>query len=163
MNRYHRWYCGSARWRKALEKGVLPWALEGVDLGDDALEIGPGPGLTTDMLRTKVGKLTCLEIDPKLAAKLEARMGGTNVTVVEGDATSMPCEDAQFSGAVCLTMLHHVPTSEGQNQLFSEVHRVLQPGGTFAGIDSTPSWRWGTWRTCSIRGTRSIRRCCRGG
>jgi len=141
MNRYHRWYCGSERWRTALEKGVLPWALDGTDLGDDALEIGPGPGLTTDVLRTKVDKLTCLEIDPKLAAKLEARMGGTNVTVVEGDATSMPCEDAQFSGAVCLTMLHHVPTAEGQNQLFSEVHRVLQPGGTFAGIDSTPSWR----------------------
>ena len=66
MNRYHRWYCGSARWRKALEKGVLPWALDGVDLGDDALEIGPGPGLTTDVLRTKIDKLTCLEIDPKL-------------------------------------------------------------------------------------------------
>ena len=65
-------------------EGLLPWALDGVDLGNDALEIGPGPGLTTDVLRTKVDKLTCLEIDPKLASKLEARMGDTNVTVVRG-------------------------------------------------------------------------------
>ena len=65
MNRYHRRYCASKGWAKALEKSLLPWAFDGIDLGDDALEIGPGPGLTTDLIRQRVDKLTCLEIDSK--------------------------------------------------------------------------------------------------
>ncbi len=142
MNRYHRWYCGSARWERALRRGILPWALEDVDLGDDALEIGPGPGLTTDILRERVATLTCLEIDPALAAKLRARLAESNVTVTDGDATAMPFPDDSFSGAICLTMLHHVPSPEEQDTLFRETRRVLRPGGTFAGIDSTPSLRW---------------------
>lgn len=142
MNRYHRWYCGSARWGRALEQRVLPWALDGLELGDDALEIGPGPGLTTDLLRRRASRLTCIELDPSLARKLAARLDGANVIVVEGDATQMPFEDGRFSAAVSLTMLHHVPTAAGQDALFAEACRVLRPGGWFAGIDSTPSWRW---------------------
>ena len=142
MNRYHRWYCASKGWAKALEKGILPWAFDGIELGDDALEIGPGPGLTTDLIRQRVDKLTCLEIDSKLATKLEGRMAGTNVTVLEGDGTAMPFEDSRYTSAISLTMLHHIPSSEGQDALFREACRVLKPGGTFVGIDSTPSFRW---------------------
>jgi len=142
VNLYHRWYCGSARWGRALEQRVLPWALDGIDLGDDALEIGPGPGLTTDLLRRRAARLTCIEVDRGLAGKLSGRLAGANVTVVEGDATAMPFEDGRFSGAVSLTMLHHVPTAAGQDALFAETRRVLRPGAWFAGIDSTPSWRW---------------------
>ena len=56
--------------------------------------------------------------------------------MVQGDATQMPFDDASFSGAVCFTMLHHIPSSELQDQLLSEVFRVLKPGGVFAGTDS---------------------------
>ena len=59
--------------------------------------------------------------------------------VVEGDATAMPFPDASFSGAVSFTMLHHVPTAAAQDRLLEEVRRVLRPGGTFAGSDSTTS------------------------
>jgi hypothetical protein len=34
-------------------------------------------------------------------------------------------------------MLHHVPSPEAQDKLFGEVCRVLEPGGVFAGTDST--------------------------
>jgi hypothetical protein len=33
-------------------------------------------------------------------------------------------------------MLHHIPTRELQDRVFSEVARVLAPGGMFAGTDS---------------------------
>lgn len=142
MNRIHRWLCRSARWRRALEKDLLPWALEGIDLGHDLLEIGPGPGLTTDVLRQRVAHMTALEIDPRLAAVLKQGMQGTNVRVMEGDATRMPFDGGTFSAVICLTMLHHVPSATLQDELLAEAHRVLRPTGIFLGIDSTPSFRF---------------------
>ena len=51
MNLAHRWLCGSAYWRKAVETYILPWVLDGLDIGANVLEVGPGPGVTTDLLR----------------------------------------------------------------------------------------------------------------
>ncbi len=139
MNRFHRWFCRSDLWGKALERELMPWALEGIELGDALLEVGPGPGLTTDRLRRRTAHLTSIEIDPSLARALEGRMRGSNVTVVEGDATAMPFEDGTFSGAVSFTMLHHVPSPALQDRLLAEVRRVLRPGASFAGSDSVSS------------------------
>jgi SAM-dependent methyltransferase len=137
MNALHRWYCRSGHWRRTVEERLLPWALAGAELGADVLEIGPGPGLTTDVLATRVPRLTALEIDPALATALRRRQAV--VRVVEGDATAMPFPDDSFSGAVSFTMLHHVPSADAQDRLLEEVRRVLRPGGTFAGSDSTTS------------------------
>lgn len=118
----------------------MPWGLDGVELGGDVLEIGPGPGTTTDYLRERVDHLTSLEIDRGLAASLRERTRGGNVEVVDGDATEMPFEDARFSGAVSFTMLHHVPNLELQDRLLRETYRVLRPGAVFAGVDSRDGW-----------------------
>jgi SAM-dependent methyltransferase len=139
MNRLHRWLCRSDRWRSAVAQR-LPWAIGDADLGPDVLEIGPGPGLTTDLLRTFVPRLTALEIDAALAASLSSRLNASNVRVIEGDATKMPFADSEFSGAVSFTMLHHVPSQELQNKVLSEVFRVLKPGGFFVGCDSLQNW-----------------------
>lgn len=136
MNRVHRWLCRSGHWQKTVETQILPWVLDGVDLGADALEVGPGPGLTTDLLRTRVTHLTCVEIDDRLAASLTLRMAGRNVTVLHEDASAMTPADAAFDSAVCFTMLHHVPSAMLQDRLLAEVARVLRPGGVFAGVDS---------------------------
>lgn len=138
MKQLHHWLCSSAHWRKTVEQRV-PWALSGGGLGENVLEVGPGPGLTTDLLRTSVRHLTALELDDKLAESLGARLGGSNVAIITGDATAMPFPDARFSGAVCFTMLHHVPSPELQNQLLREVWRVIEPGGIFLGSDSLQS------------------------
>jgi hypothetical protein len=61
MNREHLALCSSAEWAEAVQRWIIPWVLEAVDLGDDVLEVGPGPGLTTDVLRTKVTRLTAVE------------------------------------------------------------------------------------------------------
>ncbi len=139
MNRFHRWYCRTDGWRRTVRERLLPWVLAGADLGDTVLEVGPGPGLTTDVLRARTARLTSIEIDAALAQALRRRTTGTNVTVVDGDATAMPFDDQTFSAAVACTMLHHVPSAELQDRLLREVHRVLRPDALFVGSDSTPS------------------------
>jgi SAM-dependent methyltransferase len=138
MNWFHRQVCRSARWRRRI-KGLLPWSLQGVQLGDDVLEIGPGPGVTTDLLRTLVPRLTILEIDADSADALRQRLNGSGVSVVHGDGTAMPFPDGSFSGVVAFTMLHHVPTLALQDRLLAEAGRVLRPGGVFAGFDGVGS------------------------
>jgi len=138
MNRYHRWLCRSNRWQKKIEPR-MSWVLSGLELGPEVLEVGPGPGLTTDRLRGDARHVTAIEIDPHLAESLSHRMRGSNVTVVQGDASSIPFEDAKFSAAVSFTMLHHVPSRELQDKILREICRVLKPGGVFAGSDSLPS------------------------
>jgi SAM-dependent methyltransferase len=98
-----------------------------------------GPGLTTDRLRSTSPRLTAIEADQDLAQLLRARLRGTNVEVVNGDATSMPFPDAEFSGCAAFTMLHHVPSPALQDKLLREVWRVLKPGGAFVGCDSLQS------------------------
>ena len=123
-----------------METEILSWSLDGIDLGERVLEIGPGPGLTTDWLRCRYKTVTCIEVDFSLASSLARRTADTNVNVQCGDATAMPYCDQTFSGAVSFTMLHHVPSPALQDRLFAEVHRVLKPGGIFVGTDSMPSW-----------------------
>jgi SAM-dependent methyltransferase len=142
MNDLHLQFLATDEWRQTLEERALPFAfgpLAPADLGDDVVEIGPGPGLTTDLLRTRLPAITAVELDPDLAAALAGRMAGRNVDVVEADATAMPFEDGRFSGAVTFTMLHHVPTAELQDRLFADIRRVLRPGGLFVANDSVAS------------------------
>jgi ubiquinone/menaquinone biosynthesis C-methylase UbiE len=138
MNLLHRLVCRSALWRWTVERWVIPWALDGLDPGEDVLELGPGPGLTTDVLRGRAARLTAIEIDPRLASSLQERMKNTNVEVVEADATAMPFPDGSFSAVLSFTMLHHVPSVTLQDQLLAEAWRVLRPGGVFAGMDTAP-------------------------
>ena len=119
-----------------METKLLPWALEGVCLGDSLLELGSGPGIATDLLGRRFPIVTGLELDSAMAESLGRRMVNSNVTVVQGDATALPFADESFTGAVCFTMLHHVPSEELQNRLLAESCRVLKRGGTFAGSDS---------------------------
>jgi len=105
--------CDSLEWRAAVRDEIIPWAVRDVDLGDDVLEIGPGYGAT--------------------------RYVGTHVEVVLGDATQLTFPEGRFSGAVCFSMLHHVPSPELQNRLFAEAARVLRPGSPMIAVDGVES------------------------
>jgi SAM-dependent methyltransferase len=122
-----------------LEEIVLPAALPAAGLGDDVIEIGPGPGFTTDVLRNHAGRVTAVELDPMLAEALAIRLAGTNVEVVHGDATALDLPTGRFTGAASFNMLHHVPTSAAQDEAFAELARVLQPGGVLAVADGIPN------------------------
>ena len=150
MNIVHRWYCKSDMWAKQLTMGMT-YATRDLDLGDSLLEIGPGPGVGTDWFKERVAHVTAIEIDHKLARALSQRMEGTNVTIVEGDATAMHFADNTFTSAASFTMLHHVPSPELQDKLLAEACRVLAPGAPFFGSDSVPSLRWNIFHLFDTR------------
>ncbi|WP_020670726.1 class I SAM-dependent methyltransferase [Amycolatopsis nigrescens] len=134
MNLLHRKLCSSKTWAEKVERQLLPWSLDGVHLGDRALEIGPGYGANLRVLAELVPSLTALEISEELLDGLR-RDFPDRAEFVHGDGASMPLPDNEFSSVVCFTMLHHVPTPEQQDALFAEARRVLRPGGVFAGSD----------------------------
>lgn len=140
MNRMHRKICSSPEWAKSVAER-LPLVIERRELGTDVLEIGPGYGATTRVLAERIPNLTALEVDEASAMRLAGELTG-DVRIVHGDGARMPFHDNDFSGVVCFTMLHHVPTVRAQDDLFAEAHRVLAPGGVFAGSDSQLNMRF---------------------
>ena len=88
VNENHARLLGSPEWAAVLHEQILPAVTAGIDLGDEMLEIGPGPGAATDWLMHRVRRLVTLEIDP-VAAALAERFTGTNVEVETGDATNL--------------------------------------------------------------------------
>jgi SAM-dependent methyltransferase len=126
MNRHHLEMLASPRWAGILEEVMLPWITSNVVLGDDVLEIGPGPGLTTDLLRQFTPRLTAVEIDPSLAEPLAQRLAGTNVEVINANVLDTQFATGRFSATACFAVLHHVETVAVQDQIFRELHRVLR-------------------------------------
>jgi SAM-dependent methyltransferase len=135
MNKYHLEMLSSPIWAEMLERDLLPWIGSVGDLGDEVLEVGPGPGLTTDLLRKRTARLTAVEIDRDLAGQLAQRLAGTNVEVVNRSADHTGFSADRFSAAACFGVLHHVETADTQDQIFAELLRVLHPGGIFVGSD----------------------------
>jgi len=139
MNENHARVCPSPEWAAHIQNDILPSLVQHADLGEDLLEIGPGPGAATEWLRDRVKRLTVLEIDEAAAAKLAERYTGSNVEVVVGDATKLSYPDGSFDSVGCFTMLHHVPTAALQNKILAEALRVLRPGGVLIASDSLAS------------------------
>jgi SAM-dependent methyltransferase len=139
MNENHARLCAGPEWAQHLHSNVLPAVTAGVALGEELLELGPGPGAATDWLRARVRRVVAVEHDPPAADALARRFADTNVEVVHGDATTLGFPDASFDSAASLTMLHHVPTRVLQTRLLAEVLRVLRPGGALIGYDSLHS------------------------
>jgi SAM-dependent methyltransferase len=136
MHAGHLAFLASDAWAEMLQADLLPWLSANGDLGDDVLEIGPGPGRTTDLLRERAAHVTALELDRSLADALAARLTGSNVDVVHGDGTDTGLQADRFSSVTCFHMLHHMPTPELQDHLFAEVCRVLRPGGALLVADA---------------------------
>jgi ubiquinone/menaquinone biosynthesis C-methylase UbiE len=139
MNENHAKVCTSPEWAEHIQTEVLPALTRDVDLGDQMLEIGPGPGAATEWLRHRVRRLTAVEIDDAAAAVLATRYADTNVAVVTGSAGALGYPDESFDSVGSFTMLHHVPTVAGQNKILAEAYRVLRPGGVLIGSDSLAS------------------------
>jgi ubiquinone/menaquinone biosynthesis C-methylase UbiE len=150
VNRAHGLVCSSRWWARSVERELLPWGLAGVELGEDVLEIGPGFGATTRVLARRPGSLTALELSSSYCERLRRHLDAS-VEVVQADATEMPFADGRFTGVVCFTMLHHVPSRELQDRLLAEASRVLRAGGTFAGTDSIGDGR--AFRLLHVRDT----------
>src|SRR6266852_5408195 len=140
MNRFETWFCGSPFWRYVTRRQLLPWILEGSELGEHVLELGAGLGAATEELWSRAARVTSLEYDHAFAAKLGARVGGASVTVIQGDAAALPFSDGTFSSAIAILMLHHRRSGELQDRAFAEIWRVLRPGGVFLAFEIQDGW-----------------------
>ena len=135
MNQGHLERLSSPEWAEILQRDLLPWVTSAAELGDDVLEVGPGPGLTTDLLRARTKQLTAVEVDQDLAQQLMERLAGSNVEVIHGNAADTDFASGRFSSVACFNVLHHIPSVDEQDRVFAEILRVLRPGAAFVGAD----------------------------
>jgi ubiquinone/menaquinone biosynthesis C-methylase UbiE len=140
LNRFENWFCASSIWRNMTRKRVLPWILSGVELGEHVLEIGAGPGAATEELRKRAGRVTSLEYSHAFALGIARRAQMTNGAVLQGDASALPFPEKTFSAAIAVLVLHHLKSREAQEHAFSEIFRVLRPGGVFLAVEIQDSW-----------------------
>src|SRR3989442_2325906 len=140
MNRYETWFCGTRLWRWITRRQVLPWLLQGSELGEHVLELGAGPGAATTELCLRAARVTSLEYDHAFAAKLGASVNGSNATVIQGDAATLPFADGTFSSAIAILMLHHLRSGELEDRALSEIWRERSPPRRFL-----PFWNLSGW------------------
>jgi SAM-dependent methyltransferase len=100
--------------------------------GDErAIDVGCGAGALALALAPLVREVVGVDRVPELLELARERAPG-NVEFVEGDATSLPFEDASFDLAGTLRTLHHVYRPE---LVVAQLARVARPGGRVLVID----------------------------
>ncbi len=130
-------FCRSGPWRSFARRRVLPWALDGLPLQGDVLEIGGGSGAMAEgVLRTFPDlRLTVTDVDDAMVAGARVRLAKhPNAIAERADVTALPYAAASFDVVTSYLMLHHVID---WLDALSEVARVLRPGGMFVGYDLT--------------------------
>ena len=100
--------------------------------GDTVLDVGSGSG--TDILVAAVragpkGRVTGLDITEAMIDKARGNIeksGFKNISVTKGEATMIPLDDGSVDVVTSNGVLNLVPDKE---RAFSEIFRVLRPGG----------------------------------
>lgn len=140
MNAAEHLICSSSLWRYFTRHQLLPWVLSGSRLGDHLLELGAGYGAATPYLKTRVPNVTSLEYDHKSSVKLKSQNGGAAAFTVRGDAAYLPFACQTFSSVLAILVLHHLKSTQLQDQMFAEAFRVLRSGGVFVAFEIPDSW-----------------------
>ena len=138
MNSFENWFCASGLWRYLTERRWLPWALEGTDLGEHILEVGAGPGAATAELARRARSVTSLEYSHDFCMRLHSKVDAARV--VQGDASTLPFASQTFTAAIAVLVLHHLRSSGAQDRAFTEIFRVLKPGGLFVALEIQDGW-----------------------
>jgi ubiquinone/menaquinone biosynthesis C-methylase UbiE len=97
--------------------------------GATVLELGCGKADKTRIVAQQAASVLALEVDQKQLAKNLAVTDLPNVRFAHGGAEEIPAPDANFDIVLMFKSLHHVPV-ELMDRAFSEIRRVLKPGGT---------------------------------
>ncbi|MCM1561564.1 MAG: methyltransferase domain-containing protein [Butyrivibrio sp.] len=115
----------------------LQLALSGIpdDFSGRMLEVPVGTGILTMPVYETLGgaDITCLDYSADMMerAKRQAKKRGLkNVSFLQGDVGKLPFEDDSFDLVLSLNGFHAFPDKEAA---YSEVFRVLKPGGIFCG------------------------------
>ncbi len=98
------------------------------------LDVGAGVGGPARLAAARHGgRVTGIDLSPEfveVARRLTERVGLTDRVAFDvGSATAMPYDDAAFSRAMLIHVGMNIPEKD---RVFTEVHRVLEPGGRFA-------------------------------
>lgn len=124
--------------------------LGGRTVGLDAIEIGCGRGVGTEIIVRRFGarNVFAFDFDPAMiekAARRLARFPTRRVRLSVADAAAIPVSDATFDAAFDFGAVHHVPDWRAA---VAEIRRVLRPGGRFFFEEVTRNAldRW-TYRT----------------
>ena len=116
----------------------IPTGYAGIRNGDHVLDLGSGAGNDCFVARAIVGeegKVTGLDMTESMIRKAWEncrKLGYDNIEFVGGDIEQMPFEDNSFDVVISNCVLNLVPD---KSKAFSEVFRVLKPGGHFCVSD----------------------------
>jgi SAM-dependent methyltransferase len=106
--------------------------------GDRVLDLGSGAGndcFVARALTGETGYVTGLDFTEQMIMKAEEnrkKLGYTNIEFVRGDIEEMPLPDNSFDVVLSNCVLNLVPDKQ---KAFSEIRRVLKPGGHFCVSD----------------------------
>jgi SAM-dependent methyltransferase len=132
------------RTRDALRRRRLVREAVGARVGERILDVGCGGGFYLAELLDAIGvdgSLVGVDSSPAMLTIAARRCEEhDNVTFREGDATTLPVDDAEFDAALCVQVLEYVPDVSAA---LVEMHRVLKPGGRLLVWDidwATVSW-----------------------
>ena len=105
--------------------------------GDDLLDVATGSGNAAIPAALKGARVTGLDLAPSLldAARLRAGSEGATVEWIEGDAESLPFEDASFDKVLSVLGVQFAPHHEA---CAGELARVVRPGGMVVLCNWTP-------------------------
>ena len=111
-----------------------PLALSSVKEGDTVLDLGSGAGFDCFLAAKRTGetgRVIGVDMTPEMLAKARANAekgGYTNVEFREGEIEKLPVEDNSVDVVISNCVINLSPDKEA---VFSEIHRVLKPGGRF--------------------------------
>jgi DNA-binding transcriptional ArsR family regulator/protein-L-isoaspartate O-methyltransferase len=104
------------------------WGLLGLARLGRVLDLAAGDGVTAELLSSRAAHVTCVDRSGKVAAAGRARLRHLdNVTYVRADMHALPFRDGAFDQALAMHLLTY---TERPSRVFSELARVLAPGGT---------------------------------
>ena len=117
-----------------------PFSMGALQPGEDVLDVGCGAGMDSLVAAQMVGaagSVTGIDMTPEMVAKARgsvAEMGLGNVTIVEGSAEHLPFDGASFDVVISNGVIDLIPDKDA---VFSEITRVLRPGGRIQLADVT--------------------------
>ena len=117
-----------------------PFSMGVLQPGEDVLDVGSGAGMDTLVAAQMVGptgSVTGIDMTPEMVAKARgsvAKMGLGSVIFVEGSAEQLPFDDASFDVVISNGVIDLIPDKDA---VFSEITRVLRPGGRIQLADVT--------------------------
>jgi ubiquinone/menaquinone biosynthesis C-methylase UbiE len=117
-------------------------ALSGARPGDRVLDIGCNGGYLARLLAAAVtpgGQVAGIDPSPTAIA-YATRRAAANATFTVGAAQDLGEPDGSFDVVTSTLAVHHIPEAD-RAAAFSEMFRVIRPGGTLLIADFRPS-RW---------------------